>query len=129
MGYRCEFDRENGILLLRIDGRLTEESVVEYYRAAQKYWTASDAKMGIIDYSTVTEICLSTEFVNRLASRGTVAADRPRIVVAPDALMYGLSRMFQAMSERARPALQVVHTLEEAYTALGVQSPKFEPLE
>jgi hypothetical protein len=37
--------------------------------------------------------------------------------------------MFQIAGESTRPLLQVVRTVDEALTALGAQSPHFEPLE
>jgi hypothetical protein len=38
-------------------------------------------------------------------------------------------RMFQIVGESSRPLLHVVRTVDEALTALGVESPHFEPLE
>jgi len=37
--------------------------------------------------------------------------------------------MLQIVGEKKRPMLQVVHTLGEALAELGVESPRFEPLE
>jgi hypothetical protein len=129
MGCRVEFDSVNKILLLRVEGRLTDELLAEFYEAAQKYWAATDAKMGIADYSSVTEVVASTEFLRQLVDRKPVAAERPRIIVAPSAILFGLSRMVQITSERTRPLVKVVHSLDEAFAALGVQSPHFDPLE
>jgi hypothetical protein len=42
---------------------------------------------------------------------------------------YGLMRMFQIAGESARPLLHVVRTVDEALTALGAESPHFEPVE
>ncbi len=55
-------------------------------------------------------------------------ATRPRIIVAPGAVAFGLSRMFQMLGESTRPLLEVVRTMDEALTALGIQSAHFEPL-
>ena len=57
------------------------------------------------------------------------AANRPRFIVAPDIFLYGISRMFQIVGSDTRPLLQVVRSMDQALTALGVQSPNFEPLE
>ena len=57
------------------------------------------------------------------------ATRRPRIMVAPATVGFGLARMFQLMGERTRPLLKVVCTLDEALAALGVKSPRFERLE
>ena len=131
MGYRFEFDPANKILLLRFEGRLTDELYAEAYQAAQRYWVASDARMGIVDFSPGTEAALSTEFLKRLANREPVgdATKQPRVVVAPTTFDYGLARMFQIMGESTRPLLHVVHTLDEAFAVLGVQSTHFDPLE
>jgi hypothetical protein len=36
--------------------------------------------------------------------------------------------MFQILGEEARPDLHIVHTIEEAYQLLYVQSPEFVPV-
>ena len=131
MGYRFEFDPVNKILLLRVEGRLTEELFVEFYRAGQKHWVATGSKMSILDYTLVTKVAVSTEFLRRFAHREPAGdvSKRPRVIVAPSPLLFGLARMFQMMGEGARPLLQTVHTLDEAFAALGVQAPRFHPLE
>ena len=131
MGYRFEFDPVNKILLLRVEGRLTEELFVEFYRAGQKHWAATGSKMSILDYTLVTKVAVSTEFLRRFAHREPAGdvSKRPRVIVAPSPLLFGLARMFQMMGEGARPLLQTVHTLDEAFAALGVQAPRFHPLE
>ncbi len=132
MGHRFEFDPENKILLMRVEGRLTDESLAELYPMALGYWAATDASAGISDYSSVTEWAVSAEFIRELASQeptGTDPTRRPRIIVAPTAVGFGLSRMFEITGQHKRPLLKVVHTLEEAFAELGVQSPHFAPLE
>jgi len=42
---------------------------------------------------------------------------------------FGLARMFQIAGAATRPLLEVVHTRDEALTALGIQSAHFESLE
>ncbi len=132
MAYRSEFDPVNKILLLRYEGRLTDESLAEFYRAIRKYSTATDAGAGILDLSLVTEFAVSTEFIRQLANQEPAMADatrRPRIIVASGAVGFGLSRMFQMLGEPTRPLLNVVRTLDEALAALNIQSPHFQPLE
>jgi hypothetical protein len=131
MGYRVEFDPVNKILLGRLDGRLTDESLAEFYEAARKYSTATDPNVGIVDLSPVTEVEVSAEFLRGLAQQVPAMphATRPRIIVAPKTHLYGLFRMFQIVGESERPLLTVVRTLDEAFAAVGVQSPHFEPLD
>jgi hypothetical protein len=133
MGCRFEFDRENRILLARFEGPFTDESLAEVYREIRKYSTAIDPSVGILDLSSVTEFSgSSTEFVRNLANEEPAMADatrRPRVIVAPSPVGYGLSRMFQLLGERTRPLLNVVRSLDQAWETLGIEHPKFEPLE
>jgi hypothetical protein len=131
MGFRFEFDPVNKILLARSEGRLTDESLAELYQAIRKYATVTDARAGIWDLSSVSEFAVTSEFVRELAGQEPAMPDannRPRFIVAPNTLEFGLSRMFQILGESTRPLLKVVHTLDEALAALGTPSPHFEPL-
>jgi hypothetical protein len=129
--FRFEFDAANRILLARFHGRLTDVLLEEFYQEAGRHWTETDPRAGIADYSSVTEVAVSVDFVRYLAKQEPTAdvAGRPRFIVAPRTHAFGLARMFQILGESKRPLLQVVHTLDEAFAALGVQSPRFEPLD
>ncbi len=83
MELRFEFDAVNKILLARPEGRLTDESFAEVYGAIRKYSTATDARAGIFDLSSVTEFAISAETVRRLARQEPAMPDataRPRII-------------------------------------------------
>lgn len=130
MAFWFEFDSVNKILLVRFEGRLTEEVMAELYEAIRKYSTATDASAGILDFSSVTEFAISTQFVCDLANQEPAmgnATTRPRIIVVPEH-GFRLWRLFQVIGGPTRPLLQVARTLDEALAALGVQSPHFEPL-
>lgn len=131
MEFRFEFDAQNKILLSRFEGRLTDASAAEFYQALRKRATATGASAGIIDFSSTLEFAISSEMIRQLARQKPVASaiGRPRVIVAPQTHAFGLFRMFQIEGEHTRPLLQVVRTMEEAFAALGVQSPHFEPLE
>jgi hypothetical protein len=124
--FRAEFDQETKFLLIRVAGRLTDESLAELYEASRKYSTTTDAKLSIVDLSSVTEFALSTEFIRHRARQKPAMAD-PRIIVAPQTFAFGLFRMLQLLGERTDPLLQIVHTLDEAFAELGIPSPHFEP--
>jgi len=51
-----------------------------------------------------------------------------RFLVVPSDYLYGLARMFQQCGSQQRPNLHVVRRVEDAYTALRVREPQFEPL-
>ena len=52
MAFRFEFDKANRILLLRVEGRLSDELLKECYEAIRKYSTATDASAGIFARSS-----------------------------------------------------------------------------
>jgi hypothetical protein len=131
VGFRFEFDAANRILLLRVDGKITDELLGRCYEAIRQRAAATNARAGIFDFTSATEFPVSTEFVRRLAKQEPAmpqADVRPRVLVAPQIHAYGLVRMFQIMGEETRPLLHVVRTLDEALAALGVQSPDFEAI-
>jgi len=131
MEFRFEFDAQNKILLSRFEGRLTDQSAAEFYEALRKRAAATEASLGIVDFSSTIEFAISSEMIRQLARQkpALTAIGRPRVIVAPQTHAFGLFRMFQIEGEHTRPLLQVVRTMDEAYAALGVQSPHFEPLE
>jgi len=132
MGFCFEFDPGNKILLGRFTGRLTDESLADYYAAIRKYSRATDARGGVFDLSHVTEVAISTEHARNLAQQEPAmpeASRRPSILVAPTLLGSGLARIFQIAGASTRPLLQITKTVDEALARLGVEAPHFEPLE
>ena len=132
MGFRFEFDPVNKILLVRFEGRLTDESLAEATQVSRKHWAATDARAGIADYSSVAEFAVSSELVRTLPRQEPPMPDvtrSPLLIVMPTTVGYGLARMYQIVGDRTVPQTSVVRTMDEALEALGVQSPHFEPLE
>jgi hypothetical protein len=132
MAYRFEFDPVNKILLARFEGALTNESAAAYHDALGAYWRATNARAGIWDLSGVTDFAVASDFLRGLASRKPITpglTDHPRFIVVPVTAGYGLMRMFQIAGESNRPLLDVVRTVDEALTSLGVPSTQFQPLE
>lgn len=127
-GFRAGFDQETRILLIRVAGRLTDKLLADLYDASRKYSTITDAKMSMVDLSSVTEFAVSTEFIRRQARQEPARTD-PRIIVAPQTYAFGLFRMLQLLGELIHPRLLIVHTLDEAFEALGIQSQYFANLE
>jgi hypothetical protein len=132
MGYRYEFDPANKILLLRFEGRLTDESLAEIHRIARIHWAATGARAGIGDYSSVNEFPLSAELVRTLARQGAPMpepTENPHFIIMPSTTGYGLARHVSDR-RRAYPAAGECRTHRgRGAAALGVQSSHFEPLE
>lgn len=131
MAFRFEFDAANKILLLRFEGKLTDESLTEALWAIRECSIRTDASAGIWDFTSVTEYGVSPEFLSYTASREPAmpgATQRPRYVVVLVAFGLGISRMYEIAAGPTNPLLRFVLSVSEALAALGVQSPHFEPL-
>jgi hypothetical protein len=128
-GFRIQFDLANEISLIRVEGRLADESLAELYEATQDYSNATNARVSIVDLTSVSEFALSTTFIANLAHQKPLMANTKRrcFIVAREGHAFGLCRMFQLLGETIRPLLQIVHTRGEAFAAIGIQSPHFEP--
>ena len=62
---------------------MTDESIAEFYGVIPQYWTAANASMGIVDFSTVSEFELSSALIRQLAEREPCmpdATNRPRVI-------------------------------------------------
>jgi hypothetical protein len=126
---QVEFDRVNKISLIRIEGRLTNESLSNFCKARRRYLAATNARVTIVDLSSVSEFAVSGEHIQHLAEQKPSLADARRlcVIVAPKGCGFGLCRMFQIQAETTRPLLKIVHTLLQAFAAIGIRSPYFEP--
>lgn len=129
MGLQFQFDVSNRILLVRLDGELTNEAAINCYEAVETYAVGMNISAGIVDLSAVTGFPVSAELLRQLARRQPkVPGDVVRIIVAPHIVAYGLLRMFQLVADRHRPNLHVVRDMEHALKLLHVQSPEFHSL-
>lgn len=133
MPQQFEFDSTHGIVRSRIEGRVTDQDLRNFYRAATAVYAKLGAKMSsaVTDFSGVTSFEVSAQSVLEMADREPALADQKkiRIIVAAAPVIFGMARMFEISGERTRPNLHVVRTEQEAWAILGVWDPKFEPLE
>jgi hypothetical protein len=131
MSFRFEFDPVNRILLTRMEGRLTDELLAQTDRETRKCASVIDPLVHIVECSAVTQFAVSSDLVRKMAKDVPILPDprRHRFFVVPAVEAFGLARMFQIAAEPAHPLIKIVRTLDEVWVALGIQTPKFEPLE
>lgn len=131
MPYSFYLDSENGIVLARFTGRVTDELFAEFHRVGARRVLASLQFRGsIIDFSNVTSFEVAPDTIRVIAWEAPIDPDpaRPRVIVAPEDFVFGLSRIFASQGEDTRPNLHVVRSFEHAYAILGVVHLKFDPL-
>lgn len=129
MGFVLEFDAESRILRVTLEGRLTDTILLASYEAAAGYVASHPPCRGIVDFSGVTNFEVSSAGMRQLAtSAPAFPTASMRVLVAPSDFLFGMMRMFQILGEKTRPNLHVVHTIDEAYRLLQVESPEFGPV-
>ena len=130
MPYCFEFDDTNGILRGRLEGKITDEDLKEFYAASGRHAARTDPRAAIMDLLAVTSLDVAPETIRALASLPPAIPDRdrPRFIVAASPLIFGLARMFELNGQDTRPNLHVVRGMKEVSVILGVPEFKFEPL-
>jgi hypothetical protein len=129
VGYICEYDAENKVLRITLEG-VVQDEVFEARVAEGRRFLASHAESrGIIDFSGVTKF-VSSEVIRRIAMEGTRGEENSIVViVAPQDSVFGSARMFSTLTESSRPYRHVVRAIEEAYELLGIKNPQFDRVE
>ncbi len=128
--FKFDFDPVHRVLRCIYTGRLTDDELRQSHADTARYVQRIDPLAAILDLSGVTVMQLSPSTVQQLASDAAPIPDpsRPRVIIAPSNLLYGMSRMYQIVAEAARPKLYVVRTMREALTEIGVEDPQFQEM-
>jgi hypothetical protein len=131
VSYTFEFDLTNDILRCRLNGQVTDEALRDFFRSGAQLAIRTHPCAGVVDLSGVTSFEASAETVQQVANSAPVLRDPNlrRIIIAPSPESYGMMRMFEIHGEQTRPNLHVVHSEGEAWAILGVQNPRFDPIE
>ena len=130
MDCQFQFDAANRLLVCRVSGAVTDESLREFYELAGKCAALTRPAAGIVDFSGVTSFRVSPETIRALASSPPPMSDpkAPRYIVAASDHVFAMSRMFEVHGEKTRPLLRVVRRVDEAYELLKIQDPHLEPI-
>jgi hypothetical protein len=131
MPYHFEFDSVRRILRCRLEGRITDEELTEYYRDLEKYSVQQDPLGGILDMTAITSLDVSPNTIRELAKSPPAMPNpgRPRVVIATSPTVFGIARMFEMQGQETRPNLHVVRSEKEALAILGVTETKFDPIQ
>jgi hypothetical protein len=127
VGFVLDFDARNNLLRLTIEGTLTDAIVFDIREAVARYAASHPPFRGIVDTAQVTEYAVSSDAIREIAT--APRSSQPSnmwIVVTPKEHIYGMTRMFQIVSEKRQTDFHVVRTMDEAYRLLCVESPEFD---
>ena len=129
VGYRIEFDATHGMARILYEKDLTDSSLLEGFLSFAAFAEDRPLDGFIVDFSEVVEPSISAAGLRSISSRPPVAPGKPRALVAPQDVMYGMCRMFQIHRDGTDSnPVTVVRTLAEALEFLGVESYCFTPV-
>lgn len=119
MNFALEFDAGNKLFRVSIQGVLTDETLAELTAQAQTFFQSQMPDIILVDLSGVTDFQVSSEVARSFAQQPSlVPREVVRVVIAPQDLIFGVTRMFQSYADGMRPNVYVVRSLEEAYKYL-----------
>jgi hypothetical protein len=131
VGFAVDFDAMNNILRVTMHGDITDSVALRCAETVGKCAASYREYRGIVDLSNVTKYDVSPELIRQFArTPPNISAEAyALVIVAPREHPYGMSRMFQLLSETTRPNQHVVRTMDEAFELLQVKSPTFVPVD
>jgi hypothetical protein len=125
MDYDLQFDPRHRVLLITLGKVVTEASASATYTAVERFIAAEGPCSAIADLSAIERADVHGYFVRSLASRPrAIPAGMPLILVAPQLVIYGLSRMFQLLRDEME-GYQIVRRREEAFALLSLEPRDF----
>jgi hypothetical protein len=125
---RLEFDDQSSVLRVTFSNTVTDEIFWAAYGRIAQVVKELAPKGGILDFSPATELKITTRLVKDLSMRKRLFPEEAvEVAVAPNDLIFGLSRMYQILKNRRD--IYVVRNLNDAYTLLTLKSPEFRLLE
>ena len=105
---------------------VTQELAEEIYRHLSEATSSGGPYAAIYDLSATKHTPMPTDMVRRFARRPpSISMGRKHVVVGTEPVIFGLARVFQMCGESIGSEFQVVHTLEEAYSFVGVRPEDF----
>jgi hypothetical protein len=121
MNYVIDLDPTHQVLRVTVTGTLTDQAFREVYATVSRFAATAGPYASSLDMSGVTNNQLSAKTIRDLAQGPpAVPVGRPRLVVAPRAVDYGLGRMLELLRDGMGGQFHVVRSGDDAYAMLGV---------
>ncbi len=131
MSYHVEFDSVHRILRYRLEGRITDEELLQSYNDSKDRVAQTNPVAGILDLTAVTSFDVSPATIRQLAKSPSAFPnpDHPRIFIATSPDIFGMARMFEIEGQERRQNLHVVRSEKEALAILGIKKATFKPVQ
>ncbi len=131
MGALLRLDEGRRILWLRFEGEVDDAEFLGTFQQLREWVRAhGEFRVGVTDLGGVTLAGVSSQAVRQLASSVPQLREGfTRVVVAPDDVSFGMSRMFEILGSKHPYPIEIVRTVAEAYAFLGVEELELRPVE
>lgn len=124
------FDNEKQILLVRFEGVVTDDVLLERYAEVRRYFAEHGSCGNISDFTHVSAFQVTSNAIRFLATNAPLVPETfVRVLVAPQDEVYGLSRMFAMMGSEMGNRVDIVRDIHEAFRLAGVDGTGFRPVE
>ena len=122
MAYHFDFEPTHRLLRGRFEGSVDDEQLAAFCKEAGEKIALTDPLCELTDFTDVTKFKTTAEQIRWLSRTGHTLPDptRPRVIVAPDDLVFGTARMYELEGEGSRPHVYVVRTLKEALAIFNI---------
>ena len=132
---RLLFEPRHKVILLEFSGTLTLAELARADALAGDFIAGRAQDMpaqdlpGIADFTRIEKIDVTSEQLSGRAQQPQLRRGQRRILVATTQVGYGLCRMFAAFqAARGNAEPEIVRSMQEACTLLGIADPRFEPV-
>jgi hypothetical protein len=122
-----QYERRHQILLIRFEGVVTDEILLEGYQRVRRWYDTHGRCGNISDFTGVTDFAVSARSIRFLASNTPLVPEGlVRIIVAPRDDVYGMARMFEMQGSAMGNRLDIVRNFQDALQLAGLDQPDFE---
>ena len=95
-------------------GEVSDTAITEYCFSLEEAISYHDPAAVVSDWSVVGQFTVAPNTLSLLAKKRPHRPNLPYILIAPQDLIYGFARMFQAFSSDVRHCVYVVRSEREA---------------
>jgi len=125
------FAQNLNLAIIRYSGKVTSEHILDHMTQLRKLITGHEQPniLLIIDADADTSGISGADLVKLAAFSPMLASSGKHVIVAPESLSFGISRMFASYSHGDKGDVAVVRTLAEACEKLKLDIMQVETIE
>ncbi len=121
------YDEQHRTYLARFSGTLTPQDMAAFDVAVHACRALHGLTEAVVDFSDVASVDVTTEQFIARAKQPQIMTGQKRALVA-NGMLFGMMRLYGTYQSMAGLEPMIVHSLAEAYEALGLPAGDFHPV-